>query len=414
MSKAKLQTTTPHAMDEIIESSEGAKVPQVGGLVEAVVISIGKREVRLDVPGFTSGVVRGRELSDESGEFNSLKVGNKVTATVLELENENGELELSFREAGHQKAWDKLNALKKSGEIISVKVVDANKGGLMVKLGEIPGFLPVSQLTVEHYPRVEGGDKSRILEILKRFAGQTMEAKVMTVDEENEKLIVSERAAWEEQQKGKLDLYHVGDTVTGKISGVVDFGCFVEFGEGLEGLVHISELAWQRIENPRDVVKTGDNVKAKIINIDGSKISLSLRRLQDDPWKIVGEKYKIGDKLTGKVIKVNPFGAFVELDNEIHGLAHVSELADKSVQDASEIVKVGEVREFRIISMDPGEHRLGLSLKEPSKKSDPVKSSDDDHGASKKKKKDKAEEKKTETVETVETKVEEKMEEVKE
>ena len=247
MSKAKLQTTTPHAMDEIIESSEGAKVPQVGGLVEAVVISIGKREVRLDVPGFTCGVVRGRELSDESGEFNTLKVGDKVTATVLELENENGEIELSFREAGHQKAWDKLNALKKSGEIISVKVVDANKGGLMVKLGEIPGFLPVSQLTVEHYPRVEGGDKSRILEILKRFAGQTMEAKVMTVDEENEKLIVSERAAWEEQQKGKLDLYHVGDAIEGKISGVVDFGCFVEFGEGLEGLVHISELAWQRI-----------------------------------------------------------------------------------------------------------------------------------------------------------------------
>lgn len=366
--KKKLEPKNNPAMEQLLSSSEATVIPKVGDIVEGVVTNIGKREVRLDIPGFTTGIVRGRELTDESGEYSNLKVGEQVSATVLELENERGELELSFRHAGHQKAWTSLEDLKKSGEIIKVKVVDANKGGLMVKLGQVAGFLPVSQLAVEHYPRVEGGDKSKILELLKQFVGEDLEAKVITVQEADEKLIVSERAAWEEKQKDKLDQFKVGDSIEGKISGVVDFGCFVEFGTGLEGLVHISELAWQRIDNPRDVVKVGDNVKAKIINIDGSKISLSFRRLIDDPWKNVDGRYHLDDIVEGKVLKVNPFGVFVELDEEIHGLAHVSELSDKPVKDPTEIVKIGETRPWRIISMDPKEHRLGLSLKAIGKK----------------------------------------------
>jgi small subunit ribosomal protein S1 len=368
MPKKKLDPNTDSKMAELLALSEGAAVPHVADLVEGVVVSIGKHEVRLDIPGFTIGVVRGRELVDESGEYSSLKVGDKVTATVMEAENENGEMELSFRHAGHQKAWGYLEGLRQSRDIVTVKVVDANKGGLMVKLGNIPGFLPVSQLTVEHYPRVDGGDKGRILELLKQFIGQNFEAKVITVDDEDGKLIVSERAAWEEKQKDKLNKYKVGDEVEGKVSGVVDFGCFMEFGEGLEGLVHISELAWQRIDDPHEVVQVGQKAKAKIINIDGSKISLSFRRLMDDPWKKVIEKYKVDDMVTGKVIKINPFGAFVELDSEIHALCHISELTEKPVQDPTEIVKIGETREWRIISMEPREHRLGLSLKPATKK----------------------------------------------
>lgn len=363
MPKKKLDQNIDSKMAELLALSEGAAVPHVGDLVEGVVVSIGKHEVRLDIPGFTIGVVRGRELVDESGEYSSLKVGDKVTATVMEAENENGEMELSFRHAGHQKAWGYLEGLRQSRDIVTVKVVDANKGGLMVKLGNVPGFLPVSQLTVEHYPRVDGGDKGRILELLKQFVGQNFEAKVITVDDEDGKLIVSERAAWEEKQKDKLDKYKVGDEVEGKVSGVVDFGCFMEFGEGLEGLVHISELAWQRIDDPHEVVQVGQKAKAKIINIDGSKISLSFRRLMDDPWKKVIDKYKVDDMVIGKVIKINPFGAFVELDSEIHALCHISELSEKPVQDPTEIVKIGETYEWRIISMEPREHRLGLSLK---------------------------------------------------
>jgi small subunit ribosomal protein S1 len=370
--RKKLETKTSAAMEELLSSNNGASVPKVGDIVEGIIINVGKREVRLDIPGFTTGIVRGRELTDESGDYTDLKVDDKVSATVLELENERGELELSFRHAGHQKAWGYLDQLRQSGQIVNVRVVDANKGGLMIKLGQVAGFLPVSQLAVEHYPRVEGGDKNRILELLKQFVGQDLEVKVITVQEEEEKLIVSERAAWEEKQKDKLDQFKVGDAVEGKISGVVDFGCFVEFGKGLEGLVHISELAWQRIDNPRDVVKVGDQVKAKIINIDGSKISLSFRRLIDDPWKRVDERYHLNDIVQGKILKVNPFGVFVELDPEIHGLAHVSELSEKPVKDPLEIVKIGETRPWCIISMDPKEHRLGLSIKALDKKPEEI------------------------------------------
>lgn len=356
------------AMEKLLDSVSTAVIPKVSDIVTAEVISVGKSEIKLDVPGFTTGVVRGRELFDESGDYSSLKVGDKVEATVLELENENGELELSFRKAGHQKVWDNLSDLKSGADIVKVKIVDANKGGLMVKYGQVPGFLPVSQLTVEHYPRVDGGDKGRILEILKKFIGQSFDVKIITVDENDEKLIVSERAAWEEKQKEELSKYQVGGVVEGVVSGIVDFGCFVKFDDGMEGLVHISELAWQRIDDPRDVIKMGERVKAKIINVEGSKISLSIRRLVDDPWKHVKEKYKIGEKVKGRVLKVNPFGLFVELDPEIHALAHVSELSDKPIQDASQVAKEGEEKEFTVISIDPQEHRLGLSLKTVLKK----------------------------------------------
>lgn len=379
--KKKLEPKTSPAMEELLASSEATQVPKVGDIVEGTIISVGKREVRLDIPGFTTGLIRGREVTDESGEYNNLKVGDHASATVLELENEKGELELSFRHAGHQKAWGNLEDLRHEANIVKVRVVDANKGGLMIKLGQVPGFLPVSQLAVEHYPRVEGGDKNRILELLKQFIGLDMEVKVITVQEADEKLIVSERAAWEEKQKDKLDQFKVGDTIEGKISGVVDFGCFVEFGHGLEGLVHISELAWQRIENPREVVKSGDQVKAKIINIDGSKISLSFRRLIDDPWKNVEARYHLNDVVNGTILKVNPFGVFVELDPEIHGLAHVSELSDKPIKDPLEVIKVGETKPWRIISMDPKEHRLGLSLKAVDNPTEPTKNGEKEETA---------------------------------
>jgi len=371
MPKKKTSDVVNLAMDTLLNSGEATQIPKAGDMVEGTVVSVGKREVRLDIPGFTTGIVRGRELVDESDEYSNIKVGDQATATVMELENENGELELSFRHAGHQKAWGNLEDLKGKGNIVSVRIVEANKGGLMVKLGNVDGFLPVSQLAVEHYPRVEGGDKNRILEMLKRFIGQNFQVKVITVDDDAGKLIVSERAAWEEQQKDKLDKYHVGDSIHGKISGVVDFGCFVEFGDGLEGLVHISELAWQRIDNPREVIRVGQEVDAKIINIDGSKISLSFRRLQDDPWQKVAEKYKVDDIVEGKVIKLNPFGVFIELDPEIHALCHISELSDTPVKDPSEIAKIGETRKFRIISMEPKDHRLGLSIKALTKKPKP-------------------------------------------
>ncbi len=367
------KTVAKNVMDELLASSGARPIPKVGDLVEGTVISASKNEVLLDIDGITAGVVRGKEIYDESDQYSNVQPGARVSATVLELENENGQMELSFRYAGHQKAWESLEKLMRSAEVIEAKIIDANKGGLMVKVGNVIGFLPVSQLNIEHYPRVEGGDKTRILYALKKFVNTFFKVKVIDVNENEEKLIVSEKAAWEEKQQKTLSNFKVGDVVEGKITGVVDFGAFIEFTDGaetLEGLIHISELAWQRIDDPKTIVKVGDRVKAEIISIENSKISLSMKKLQADPWKNAEKKFSVGQKVKGKVLKINPFGAFVELDPEIHGLIHISEFnEEKKVSELAE----NQSYDFYIISLEPREHRLGLSFKPLKKKEVPDK-----------------------------------------
>lgn len=348
---------------KLISDTKYFTLPKVGDVIKGKVINASKSEVRLDIEGVKTGIIRGRELYNESEEYGNLKPGDIIEATVVELENENGEMELSFRFAGQQKAWNYLRELMSKGEILQIKATDANKGGLMVKIGHITGFLPVSQLVPEHYPRVEGGDKNKILDFLKKFVGQILKIKVIDVNEEEEKLIVSEKAAWAEAQEKAVSKFKVGDKVKGKITAVTDFGAFVEFDNKMEGLVHISEIAWQRIDDPREFVKVGDMVDAEIIKIEGTKIFLSMKKLKDDPWKDIAKKYKIGDMVSGKVLKINPFGLFVELDADIHGLAHISELSDKPVTDIHDVAKIDSTLKFRVISVEPENHRLGLSLK---------------------------------------------------
>jgi len=337
-------------------------VPKVGDAVKGKILSVDKGEIHMDVEGMTTGVVRARELFAESREYANLKVGDVVEATVLEIENENCEMELSFRIAGFKKAWDAMKKFMKEGLTIEAKVISANKGGLMMQAEALGAFMPVSQLNPEHYPRVSGGDKNRILDKLRELVGKELEVKVIDVDEKEEKLIVSERAVWEDSQKAVLDSYKVGDAVDGEISALTSFGAFIKFGEGLEGLIHISEIAWQRIEHPKDVLKIGDRVKAQIIQLDHSKIYLSMKRLIDDPWKNVREKYKEGDKVKGKIIKIEPFGLMISLDREIHGLAHISELSDTPLSNINETFKIGQELEFEVMSVEPAEHRLGLKV----------------------------------------------------
>ncbi len=338
------------------------EVPQVGDVVKGSVISVDKGEIHLDIQGMTTGVVRGRELFLESREYSHLKTGDEVEATVVELENENGEMELSFRIAGFKKAWDNMHKWMKEGLTLSAKVLSANKGGIMMQVEALPAFMPVSQLNPDHYPRVAGGDKNRILDKLKELINKDLEVKVIDVDEKEEKLIVSERAVWEDSQKAVLDSYKIGDMVEGEISALTSFGAFIKFGEGLEGLVHISEIAWQRIDHPKDILKTGDKVRAQIIQLDHSKIYLSIKRLVDDPWKRVKEKYKEGDKVVGKIIKIEPFGLMISLDKDIHGLAHISELSDAPIAHINELFKIGQEMEFEVMSVEPAEHRLGLKV----------------------------------------------------
>ena len=364
MAKKQIKVDPNSPMNKLIEDDKNVQsLPQVGDIVTGIVIAGSKKEVLLDINGVMTGIIRGKELYNESDEFGNLQVGDKTEATLMELENEQGLLELSFRFAGHQKTWSTLEEYKSSGETILAKVTDANKGGLLITVNRVPGFLPVSQLSPEFYPRVQGGDKNKILEKLKSYIGQEFKVKVLDIDPDNEKLIASEKAAWEENQKDTLSKYKAGDLVDGKITAVTDFGVFVEFGENLEGLIHISELAWQRIDNPSDLYKVGDSVKAEIIKVEGSKIFLSSKKLQKDPWANINEKYNVGDIVEGEIIKSTPFGLFVKLDEDIHGLAHISELSNKKITNTEDFAKTGSTMSFKIVSIEPNEHRLGLSIK---------------------------------------------------
>ena len=341
---------------------ENIKIPQAGDIVKGTVLSASKAEIRLDIDGIASGVVRGRELYFEAEEYANLKPGDVVEATVVEEENENGELELSFRSAGQQKAWSALVDALENRKIIKVRINDANKGGLIASYAQIQGFLPVSQLAPENYPRVNGGDKSKILDKLKSFIGTDFEVKVMALEEKEEKLIVSEKEAWQEKQKDIISKYKVGSIVAGTITALTDFGVFLSFGENLEGLIHISELAWQRIDDPSDLFKVGDKIKAEIISIEGSKIFLSAKKLLTDPWQEVDRKYQVGQKVSGTILKINPFGLFVELDKDIHGLAHISQLGLPAGRKINEVYKIGERQDFTVVSLEPKDHRLGLAV----------------------------------------------------
>src|SRR3989338_3441616 len=342
--------------------THAVNVPKEGEVIKGKVIFVDRGEIHIDIEGMTTGVVRGQELFAEAREYANLKVGDEVEATVVELENENGEMELSFRIAGYQKAWDGLRKWMKDNITLKAKVLGANKGGLMMQVEAMQGFMPVSQLSPDNYPRVAGGDKNRILDKLRELVGKELEVKVIDADEKEEKLIVSERAVWEDSQKAVLESYKIGDVVDGEVSALTSFGAFIKFGQGLEGLVHISEIAWQRIDHPKDVLKVGDQVKAQIIPLDHSKIYLSVKRIVEDPWKSVKDKYKIGDKVKGKVLKIETFGLMIGLDKDIHGLAHISELSDEPITNLYDKFKIGETQEFEIVSLEPTEHRLGLKL----------------------------------------------------
>ena len=354
--------TTAQTMSDLVNSGIEIKVLKAGDMVEGSLISVGKNEVYVDLEGYGVGVVRGRELYDDEATLRALKPGDKIFVSVIDTENKEGIVELSLRQAGQERVWQTIKDKMDKKEIVRTKVLEANKGGLMVEINNVMGFLPVSQLSLEHYPRVEDGDKNRILGVLQSYVGQLFDVQIITADSAEEKLIVSEKAVFEKEMENKLSTLKIGMVVERTITGVVDFGAFVKFGE-LEGLVHISELAWQRIENPRDIAKVGQKVKAKVISIDKGRVSLSIKQLQEDPWLEAVKKYQIGQSIKGKVTKVMPFGVFVELDKDIQGLAHLMELSHDAVKNPEEILKPGEEKEFKIISIEPAEHRLGLSLK---------------------------------------------------
>lgn len=350
------------------------KTPIEGEKIEGKVIGADSKAVYLDLEMFGAGIVYGKEVRDGFGaNRKKLNIGDTVTAVILDLENEDGYVELSVREAVLEEAWKDLLTKKDSRDPVITRIIDANKGGLMLEVNGVTGFMPVSQLTSEHYPRVEDGDKNKILEILKTYIGTEMTVCILDADQEDEKLIVSEKEANRDKEKTAISELKVGDIIEGEASGVVDFGAFIKFlppsktgdaseEDKLEGLVHISQLDWQLIEDPRKIIKVGDKVRAKIISIDDTRISLSVRELKTDPWADVAAKFNVGDIVLGKVHRINHFGAFVYLDQDIHGLAHVSGFTDYPRKGIDEIVKNGEEYMWQIMSMEAKSHRMGLKF----------------------------------------------------
>lgn len=337
------------------------KIPRPGDLIKGKIFQIAKSEIMVDIESWTVGIIRLSEFYDVK-EYENLKIGDEIEAVVIELENERGEAELSLRYAGQERAWAELEYFQKENQLVTALVIDANRGGLIVKINETVGFLPLSHLGPGHYPRVPESDKTKILEKLKMLIGQELEIKIIELNKSQELLVVSEKEAMHQKQLQLISDYQIGQVVEGTITIITDFGIFIRF-EGLEGLIHISEVAWKKVDDLKEIFRIGQKIKAKIIGFEGSKIFLSLKRLFPDPWQKIDEKYQVEQKVKGKIIKVNPFGLFVELDENIHGLCHISELSDRPLDDPSSLFKIGELLEFNIISIDPLEHRLGLSRK---------------------------------------------------
>jgi len=362
-------------MNNLLQKSPA--MPKEGQIVKGAVIEVGKNTVFVDLGPIGTGVILGREVKDNQQTIKGLKAGDEIFAMVLETENENGLVELSLKAANKQTAWEDLAELMQKKEIVTTKIVKANKGGLMAELKGIACFLPVSQLSYEHYPRIDDGDKTKILNELNKFVGKELNVKIIDLDPSAQKLIVSEKALMEQGLKETLKNYKAGDIVEGIISGVVDFGAFVKItmpelsaenqeekkSEIIEGLIHISEIDWQLIEDPRQVLKVGQNVTAKIIGIEGDKLSLSLKALKSDPWLEIDQKYQKGQAIRGQVTKFNPFGAFIQLDKDIHGLAHISEFGND--QNMRSQLEIGKEYDFKILSIEPKQHKMALSLIKP-------------------------------------------------
>lgn len=334
-----------------------------GEIVNAALMKRTPRAAYFDLGKAGTGIIYGIELMNAKETMKKLAVGEVVHAKIVGLDDGNGNIELSLAEADKQKAWQAAKDLKESGEVMKVKITAANSGGLIAELADLKAFLPVSQLSNEHYPRVADNDREKILEELKKFVGQELGVKVIDVNSRNNKFIISEREITDENVKELLSKYEVGQVVDGIISGVANFGAFMRFADNpqIEGLVHISELDYKLIENPKEVVKVDEPVKAKILEIKDGRVSLSLKALKDDPWLKVEERYQAGDAVRGTVFRFNPFGAFVNLAGDIQGLIHVSEFG--GVEEMKQALEAGKAYDFTIEMLKPAEHRLILRMK---------------------------------------------------
>ena len=347
----------PLTMDDLLaQASDSVKQLTAGEVVHGTILSIKKHEVLIDLGPLGVGLVPRREVSMS----NNYAEGDEVTASVVEVELDNGYSLLSMRKAARDRGWDEVAAKLESGEIVTVTPYDANRGGLLAEYEGVRGFLPVSQLSAEHYPRVGSSDKDEILQRLNVLVNKEIRVRILDADRKANKLIFSEKEAIKEGLAERFEKLSVGDTVKGIVTGVVDFGVFVNV-EGIEGLIHISEISWERVNNPSDYVKVGQTVEAKIIAIDKERLSLSMKQLTKDPWLDEVEQFKSGEDVEGTVTRITPFGAFVQLSPAVEALVHVSELGGDGT-DPEKVFTLNERKTFTVLEIDKDNRKISLSL----------------------------------------------------
>ena len=342
------------SMDELLEE-QPPQLLEPSDVVEGTVVTAHKNEVWVDLDMHGLGLIPRKEL----GRNHNLSEGEAVSASVIIPDSEYGFTLLSLKKVAKEKGWDTLQQVCDNADMIEVKPYDANRGGLLVEVEGIRGFLPVSQLSARHYPRVSNADKDQILQKLNELVGRPLRVGVLDVNKDENKLILSEKVAKREETKERLEQLAVGDVVKGTVTGTVDFGIFVTV-DGVEGLIHISEISWDRVSNPADYVKNGEEVEAKVIAIDGEKLSLSMKRLSEDPWLEQIKDFKKGDEVEGTITRVTPFGAFIQIAPAIEALVHVSELGEDV--DPNEHFSVGQSQKFKIIEIDTEVRKISLSL----------------------------------------------------
>lgn len=350
--------STALTMDELLEANPQTNI-KVGDVIEGVVNSVRKHEVWVDLGAHGMGLIMRREI----GHGQSIELGEKITTSVVDPEMDEGHALLSVKRAVKDRGWDELQRSFDEQEILEVTAYDANRGGLLVELEGIRGFLPVSQLAAGHYPRVSGADKDEILQKLGALVNQPLRVRILDVSRKDNKLIFSEKEAIKDDMQAMFSKMSIGDVVKGVVTGVIDFGAFVNV-DGIEGLIHISEISWERVENPRDYIKTGQEVEAKIIAIDKDRLSLSLKQTQQDPWLDEVKSFKVGSVVEGKVTRITPFGAFVQLSPAVEALVHVSEMTSDDSIDPEKVFRLNEKKQFKVIDIDTESRKIALSLKE--------------------------------------------------
>lgn len=338
---------------------------ELDSLVEGPVILIQKSSVYVDLSPFRTGIIYGREFINAKDIIKKISLGDIIKAKVVEVENEDGYVELSLKEAKQALMWSEAEKAIKSKTVMDLEIKDANKGGLILEWQGIQGFLPASQLKPEHYPRVEDSDKDKILKELKKLVGKRLAVTIISALPKEGKLIFSEKDSNPEERQEIVGKYTVGDELECEVAGIVDFGIFLKIEEGLEGLVHISEIDWGLVEDPRSMFKLGDKVHARVIEVKDGKISLSIKALKESPWKEYEGKLNKGDVIKGVVIKFNKHGALVSIKEGVAGLVHNSLFG--SEEKLREALELGKTYNFQVTLFEPKEQRMTLTFVEEKK-----------------------------------------------